>query len=345
MYSHSTFSSYLKSEFPQIEYVFVTPTPNPKRKQTEYLTLLYQGVVNETVHPSPQIRYLSALSFWKLFIRSKPSKSLLHYHWLEFQSITSFIGILLKWTFIHIYRLRGGTLIWTVHNLHPHRGKWLSQNHALSRRMCKISKHILIHCNEVANQVMETYQADQNQIRVIAHPMYPLQRIPKEQALLAFDAQMQEKLNTDTPTLLFYGQVSSYKQITKTVKSILNTSVSCNILVAGRIMKDGVDEANQLQKLAEEHASILLFLNSQSDDETVALFSLSDAVILNYRAILDSGVFHLARSLETPIIARSIGCFKEWADHPDVALFETDQECMEYILHLIQTKHMSGRSS
>lgn len=331
MHAQSPFSSYFLHEFTGVKTLFVTPKPHSDRNQTDYISLLYQDFTRNLEQSVLQVHYLSVFTFWKLIFTSTPSKKVLHVHWLESQTVKNLFGNLFKWISIQIYHSRGGTIIWTVHNLHPHRGRWLGLNLAMARRMGHLSDHILVHCHEVVSQIIHSYGVSNEKIRIVPHPEYPLERLSRTEALSILESTLKATFTEGIPTFLFYGQISAYKQIPQTVERIMKENLHCQILVAGRIMSDGKNDAAVLERLAEKNPSITLFFKSLSDPETQALFSISDAVILNYRAILDSGVFHLARSLRTPIIARSMGCFKEWSHHPDVYLFDTDDECLDHI--------------
>lgn len=334
------FSAYLYREYPDLKTLYVAPRPQNKRPETDYLTLLYRNLQSSSSSRELKIEFLSASQFIRLVSLSRidPAQVLLHLHWMEFQRIKSAIGFLFKWLCVIIYLRRGGRIIWSVHNLFPHQGKWIKSNLFISRWLANKATAILLHCKSIAPQVSDSFQVDEHKFVVIPHVSYPLERISQVEAHTLLHSQFKLDLSEDKPTFLLFGQISSYKQIPETVLSILTEVSNCRLIVAGRVMSDGKKDALLLKKYHEEHPELILLFQSIDDEAIRALFSISDATILNYKAILDSGVFHLARSLKTPIIARSIGCFSEWSESPDVFLFQNEKEMIRHAKSITDLK-------
>ncbi len=335
MHSPTSYQAFIKEEFSTFRTLFVSPRPQPNRDQTDYLTLFYKNLEENGDVKYPKLHYLSAVSFWKLIFISKPSITLLHYHWLEFQSLKSAFGLFFKWVCMALFRFRGGTVIWTVHNLHPHQGKWIGMNESISRSMSKVSTHVLIHCKEVAELVKDTFQIQEHKLRIIPHPVYPLQRLSFEESVRHLNLVLKHDFCERMPTFLFFGQISAYKQIPQTVEWLAELPQNFRIVIAGKVLKENKVEGDIVDSLDKNYSNVFFYNRALSDRDIQALFSISDAVILNYRAILDSGVFHLARSLETHIIARGIGCFQEWNKTAGVSLFDSKNEFIEHIQRIV----------
>ena len=322
---------FISKNYGDIKTLYVAPKPQLGRPVTDYLQLLYQPFLANSPTTRPSTKFLSASEFGNLIFASNPSQTLAHLHWMEFQTVKSAIGLLFKWFALSIYLLRGGHIIWTVHNLSPHRGKWIQANQLISRWLANKSEAVLIHCKAVEKQIVNAFHVEAKKLVVIPHVSYPLQKISYGEAgsilTSSFGLHLQEKM----PTFLFFGQISSYKQIFPSVQAIIEKIKGCRIIVAGTVMSDGKRDASLLQQLATDQSVLHLIFQPIKDVEIRALFSVSDAVILNYKAILDSGVFHLSRSLETAIISRNIGCFTEWEEDPHVYLFDTETEMLDHI--------------
>lgn len=105
-----------------IEAVYVFPRIELSSIYNPYLKLLYEDI---TDIPIISVNPLNPVF---LFKKLKGEKSIVHYHWLEFCNLKEFIILIYKLFLLLIYKMSGGTIIWTMHNLTPHCKKFQKPN-------------------------------------------------------------------------------------------------------------------------------------------------------------------------------------------------------------------------
>ncbi|KAB0269760.1 glycosyltransferase [Microvirga brassicacearum] len=112
--------------------------------------------------------------------------------------------------------------------------------------------------------------------------------------------------------LLHFGQIRPYKNVEQLIwcmKELPGDAV--HLTVAGKV--DDLDLIQRLRELASSASHIELDLRSEllRDEELEAMLDKSDAVILPYRNVLNSGAALFSLSRNRPILAPSIGSLPE----------------------------------
>ena len=100
--------------------------------------------------------------------------------------------------------------------------------------------------------------------------------------------------------------IKPYKNIESLIQNFIQADINDYVLViAGN--PGSVQLREQLQQYS--HPDLYRFLHFIPDDQLHVFLSAADAVILPYKAILNSGALLLALSFNKPVIAPDIGAF------------------------------------
>ena len=116
--------------------------------------------------------------------------------------------------------------------------------------------------------------------------------------------------------VLFFGTVRPYKGLDVLIDAIENNSLlnqpTFRLVVAGQFSASSKALKNRLLGL---NASVEIFDERIDEVNIQALFNASLGIVMPYRHIDGSGVFAQARAYKKPMIASSIGIFKEQIKH------------------------------
>jgi len=109
-----------------LTHLFVVPLIRFNYKQSDYLYLLYKGIIEDPESPF-NVHSTSILQHFKfVWYALRKRDVLLHYHWLECTDLKSLSGMAYKLICIALFKALGGNLVWTIHNIMPHDRRYRS---------------------------------------------------------------------------------------------------------------------------------------------------------------------------------------------------------------------------
>lgn len=315
--------------------VYVVPKIRYNHSDSDYLYNLYKPLLN---HQNFKIQSLSIFDHYRFVLSAiLQRKSLLHYHWLEFQDLRSLIGMPWKLLCIYLFNLFGGTIIWTIHNLEPHDRKWLSLHHKVHCWMGKIADCVHIHCASSAELIENKFNIPIEKLRLLPHPAFPVKQIDKETAIEFLNHQFGINLNLEDPVLLFFGNIAEYKRIENVLDIIKEENLSIQTIIAGPVKKGQKDVGNRLLERSNKISDINYLPYFIKDADIPYLFGATDICFFNFTQILTSGSIILAQNYHKKIIAPAIGCLVELEKDKNVHLFSTENEKKELLRSVISS--------
>jgi glycosyltransferase involved in cell wall biosynthesis len=115
------------------------------------------------------------------------------------------------------------------------------------------------------------------------------------------------------PTLLFFGFVRSYKGVDVLLDALPRVweRVDAQLVVAGEAVAGGRRLESRLRDLDARETRLTWRPGYASDAEVSLLFGAADAVVLPYRAGVQSGVLETAFAYGRPVVATHVGAFAE----------------------------------
>jgi glycosyltransferase involved in cell wall biosynthesis len=310
--------------------IFVLPQIPEVNRNTSYLFQLYKEFLTESA--SIKIESFNAKSLPRIFLsRLKSEKSIIHYHWFEFEDFKSFIGIIWKLFWIILYKLFGGKIIWTIHNRYPHPDKYTYLNKKFRKLLARLVNKLHVHCESAIDLVADILNVEKKKFFVVKHPDFPSEIFEKGKAVKKLNQKyFNNKLNPDDKIFLMFGAIAEYKGIKEVIEIINKLNDKEKLIVAGFVKKGNQNYFNDLKNLSG-NKKIFLEGSLIPDEDIPYFLNSADYVVFNYKDILTSGGVVLAMNYKKNIIAPSLGCIKEM-NYPDLFRFGKKDKTFEQIL-------------
>ncbi len=250
---------------------------------------------NRMMQPFKTLSYIKSLrTVMTEIVKEKPDA--VHFQWFKAPKADL---LLLK----RVKRL-GIPIVITAHNILPHdtEERYLSDY----RKIYRSASRIIVHTDHSKSEMASLMRIKEEKISVIPHGTHRL-RIDEE-AFSECLNRIAKLLNKERRLVFsFLGHISYYKGIDLIIEAWENSKrlqkdEQILLLVAGR----GNYPSNELSKLAK-FDNVLLDIRGLSNEEFEAYLELSDAMLLPYRQISQSGIMLSAINRSKPFIVSKVG--------------------------------------
>lgn len=235
---------------------------------------------------------------------------IIHYHWPDGyinqkSTLRTVQRSLLLMLILTVVKLKNTKVVWTVHNVVPHDAFHPRYSQWFMRWFAKRCDGFIFMSEESKATFFNLYNCSESvQYAIIPHGHY---RNSYPAPIAKADAKNILGLPQNKQVLLFFGMIKPYKNIDLLMELFTQAKLFDYVLVvAGNT--DSPELKEQLKQRAK-YPNIHLFLQFIPDDKLHIYLSAADAVILPYKAILNSGALLLALSFNRPVIAPHIGAF------------------------------------
>lgn len=265
----------------------------PANFDNPYQTLFYSGFSKTIVARTSSDKFLR---YQRLGL-----SQLLHVHWDEdfFRNKTAQLSEQVREALVE-YKIKGGGIIWTVHNEMPHEINTREEReNFLNNRafMCEIADVIHLHSEYAKQYLLRTFEVKEDKIVVIPHPSY----------LEWYCSAQQQREFRDKKVLLLFGNIRRYKGFDLILEALSKVS-SPNRLEHFCIAGYGAEEV----EYDEINGIKIRRKGGYVDDKAVPdLFKSADFAIFGFSSILTSGSLMLALTFGLPPIAPAHPSIKE----------------------------------
>lgn len=214
---------------------------------------------------------------------SIPLGSILHFHWLKFSPLDTFILWVLKKNKIK--------LVGTVHNILPHEQKpW---DYFFYKRIYSLADVLVFHSEGIYKKFIRKF--GQPKKHIIIHHYYDKVTINRD--------------IENSKYLLFFGNIRPYKGLELLLSALESIPLAedCKLIIAGKpeYNIDGlIQSMNGTVKIEWKTYYI-------DNNEVEYLFNLCGVVVMPYLKIDTSGLLYLAKSYGKVIVAPDMGIFQE----------------------------------
>ncbi len=269
-----------------------------------YIHLLYRGLRR---HPEISV------DEWATAEVTKGRWDVVHLHWPELTvsphsprrppEVARFL-LALGWL-----RSRGARVVWTAHDLRPHD----SGGKAWAERFYRIFSHqvdlLLVLSEQSGLELRELYPAlERVPMHVTPHGHY--RGVYPDFGEHRSVARIQLGLPERGRSLAFFGQIRPYKSVPRLVERFLQVAGPEHFLVvAGEVHDAGLRKA--IERAAHGHRQIYLRLGHVPASDVHRYVRSADALVLPYRAILNSGTALLGLSFDRPVVVPAMGSLRE----------------------------------
>ncbi len=258
------------------------------------------GVEVESLEAFPSLQWL---------VRQRRRVRILHLHWLSGlymqRWLTPFrvLAFLLK---IGLAQKLGYKLVWTAHNVLPHKLPFPPLHRFIRRFVMRRADAVIAHCHYAREELLRKFPRAKP-IFVIPHGNYdgvhPL-TITRQQARHALGIAPGQFV------YLLIGNISSYKGLDQFWQAFQQVGGPEDIaLIAGR--NRDPRRVAQLIQASRVDARLKVFPGFIAEQEMQHYLLAADVAVFAFEAILTSGTVILSLTHSLPVIAPALGCLPE----------------------------------
>ena len=247
-------------------------------------------------------------------------RGIVHIQFFQYKAVEAPIYILARLLFLR-------RLIFTAHDALPHEPKrWHKLFYKLWYRVVD-EIHVL---GSYTAEKLQELGIRTEQIHLVPHGNYDLFLFrntpePRDSTRKRYGAR-----SNDTVFLMF-GLIRPYKGLDLLVQAFCKVPIDCNayLIVAGGGDQDLFDSAKALLRRGGKDRRASLNFGFVEDAELANLITASDAVVLPYRHIYQSGALLLAMTYGKAIIASDIPGFRDYVTHGEESLLINPENSAE----------------
>ncbi|WNB92505.1 glycosyltransferase family 4 protein [Bacillus sp. NEB1478] len=247
---------------------------------------------------------------------------ILHLHWPHslYQSnslmVMTFKAIALILV-LSVLKLKGSKIVWTLHNLYPHKYKYKFMEKIIRKKIISISNLIITAGEFIKKEAINEFNIENKHIEVIPIGNY-VELYNQERSM--YDIRQKYNIPEKNFIFLFCGAIKEYKGVIELLESFIKLKEKKNnisLIIAGK--PDYFMNQKLNKYLGTEN--IYLDLRFIPDDELSTLLDNCNAVVLPFKNITTSSSAILALSFYKPIVALDAPFFREYFDDNTSVLF------------------------
>lgn len=234
---------------------------------------------------------------------------------------TAAVALALFLTQIGLLRMFGVRIVWTVHDLVNHEGRYPRLDRLCRTATARLAHALIVHCEEARRRVTAAYGTGHARVHVIPHGHYQ-DRYP------AFDgdaaaARATLDLPRDPLLILFLGNLRRYKGLDALLEAYARLDrAGTRLVIAGQPFDAGMT-ADLTARLAGR-SDVLFRPGFVPDDRVAAHLRAADVVVCPFTSSLTSGSLALALSFGKACIAPRLGCAAEMMTEAGGFLYDPD---------------------
>lgn len=295
---------------------------NPKLK---YIYVFKYNYIKNVFQKS--LSYVISLIYIAiLIIKYKPV--LVHIQWFKIPKLDYLFWKVVK----KIFRIK---IIHTAHNVLPHNTG--NTYHDIYRKIYKnLSDKIIVHSTNTQEELCGLFHIEKEKVAIIRHGLLKMKYNEFEYKNQFRNSPLYEIIQNKI-VFTSLGEQSYYKGSDLIIKTWLKTpqlnqSDKCVLVMAGKF--DKID-----YKKIENHKNVFIKNQRISNEEYMFWLKHTDAYLLPYRTISQSGALLTALSEHLPVITTNVGGISEPISIANIgwnigdAKIENLQKTLLYILH------------
>lgn len=315
--------------------MYIVPDIHDMARNDPYPYVLYRDVLAAEKEQRLRVETMKILTPLIVWRRLRGERSIVHHHFFEVRDVFSLLNVLWKTLLLTLYRMVGGTVVWTIHNAYPHERKMMFIVQPLRKNIARVSTSLHVHCREAIDIMSAILAIPREKFFVIPHPLYSTVPMEKGTARAALAQRYSLPVfSQERPVVLMLGSLARYKGIDGVLQLLSAMEHPPVLLIAGSVKQHGEAYAAKLRAIAQHLPTVYMVQQRIPHDDMHLFYHTADYVLFNYTDILSSGGVAWAMSYRKPIIAPYKGCLRELGGR-NVQLFTTEEE-LSGILHALK---------
>jgi glycosyltransferase involved in cell wall biosynthesis len=241
---------------------------------------------------------------------NRATTDVLHFHWLYGLYMAHWRTPGQAAAFLRRFRLArrlGYRIVWTAHNVMPHRAAGLGPLHRHVRRlMMAEADAVITHCAAGRSELLAQFP------RRGPTEVIPIGSYANLYPGTADRATARARLGLDGAAFvsLTLGNIAAYKGLERFAAVFSATAAADDVaLIAGRDRDAGV--VRRLRRAAAADGRIRLHAGYVPDDEVQLYLAAADALVAPFERILTSSSVVVGLSYGLPVVAPALGCMAE----------------------------------
>lgn len=274
------------------------------RDGNSYQTYLSYHLLNQGIYIYFGLK--SIIREWK--------PDILHIHWpYPYMVADNKLLTIIKSTIficgLVLLKLFGIKIVWTVHNIVDHEGKFKSLELSFNKILAKLCDKIIIHCPSAKIEFENVYGKD-FPIVIIPHGNYIGHY---KNTITTSDARNKLGFNREDIVFLHFGYIRSYKGVPELIDTFKKLDCdNAKMLIVGRPRDEEI--ATNILNSCKDEWRIKNILEFIPDGDIQIYMNAADIVVLPYKDVLTSGSLILSMSFGKPVIAPNTGCIADTLD-------------------------------
>jgi beta-1,4-mannosyltransferase len=256
-----------------------------------------------------EVEHLGNMPSAAWLLRRRGQVQVLHLHWLYGLYMRHYLTPVRLGAFLSRFLLAqqlGYRIVWTVHNIMPHRQPFPPMHRMVRRFVMKRADAVIAHCEFGRREICRQFTRDKATY-VVAHGNYV-----GVHSLTLTREEAREALGLESRSFVYLllGNISRYKGIHSFADAFLQIAELDDIaVIAGRSRDHTL--VRELRCLSAADPRIKVHTGFIPDDEMQRFLLAADVMVFCFREILTSGSVILGLSYGLPVIAPSLGCLPE----------------------------------
>ena len=280
-----------------------------------YVECFYRAVANEGV--LVQDGDFSGRWIWRHVHRG----DWVHLHWPSFGydgdgGTAPLLRRFVRWAaLICLFKLKAARIVWTAHNVLPHRRSSVPLVDVLGRHLViALADVVLVHGSSAASVLVARFPRARRKLVSIPFghwiDYYPITHT-RDSARAELD------IPRSAFTFLFIGLCAPYKNVDGLVHAFRELRADAVLVIAGRFQSQAYQD--EIVALAQGDSRIRIYPSYIPTDTLHTYLAACDGLVAPYREVLTSGTAMLALSCGRPVVSVSTGFLKDIVT-PDVGL-------------------------
>ena len=233
---------------------------------------------------------------------------------------------------LFLLKLSGIKIIWTVHNIVDHEGKFKCLELSFNKFLVALCDRLIVHCPSAKSEVIKVYPKSASSIAVISHGNYIGWY---KNVITPTEARDELKLGAEDIVFLYFGFIRPYKGIPELISAFKNlNNPQVKLLIAGKPYNDEI--ALHILDRCKDNENIKNILKFIPDEDIQLYMNAADVVVFPFKDILTSGSVILAMSFGKPVIAPQAGCISDILNEKGSFLYlKTETGLLEAMQHAL----------
>lgn len=224
-----------------------------------------------------------------------------HTQWLIFSPVDYY--------YIRKIKKLGIKLVVTIHDILPFNQKFYDFRY--HKKIYELADNIIVQADNNIKRFDELFPEMAGKETMIPHGHF----LDYADRISCNEARKHLNIQTNKIVLLFFGQIKKVKGVGDLLNAFLKVykkNPDILLIIAGSVWKDDFSSYQEIiDSNPDMRNQIKTDIRYIPDEEVKYYYSAADCCILPYKDVYQSGVIQLAYAYGKPVIATSIGAFKE----------------------------------